>query len=100
MLSVQKGFVKLKKAKNPRKTRKWVGGQSPTRIRFVFPEILFFCVFFVFLAYIIKKMDSGVWVVSGQYEFFLVFGLFFNLTIPLSIIAEKQLNAYNMHYHP
>ena len=41
-----RGFVKLKKSKNLRKTRKWVG-EAPTRIFIFYLEILSFLVFFV-----------------------------------------------------
>ena len=55
-----RGFVKLKKFKNPRKTRKWVGGTSPKS------DFYFFWKFYVFLYFLccfhvpkrLKKMDK------------------------------------------
>ena len=45
-----RGFVKLKKSKNPRKTRKWVGGSSPNSLLFSsFGNVGFLCVFVGFL---------------------------------------------------
>ena len=41
-----RGFVKLKKSKNPRKTRKWVGGSSPNSDLSFFGNFVFFCVAF------------------------------------------------------
>ena len=54
-----RGFVKLKKSKNPRKTRKWVGGSSPNSDLSFFGK---FCVVLCcFLLYIfLKKIDRGV----------------------------------------
>ena len=51
-----RGFVKLKKSKNPRKTRKWVGGSSPNSEFNFFWKLCVFCVF----SKKIKIMDSGV----------------------------------------
>ena len=42
-----RGFVKLKKSKNPRKTRKWIGGSSPNSDFYFLGKICLFCVFFV-----------------------------------------------------
>ena len=78
-----RGFVKLKKSKNPRKTRKWVGGSSPNSDYFLFFwNFVFLCVFFVRLS---KKLDRVVgWLWSGQSDFFSDFWIFFNLTRPLN----------------
>ena len=40
-----RGFVKLKKSKNPRKTRKWVGGSSPNLDLHLFFNFAFFVCF-------------------------------------------------------
>ena len=61
-----KGFVKVKKSKNPRKTRQWVGHPCPNS-DFFFVEILcFFCVFGVFFIFpnVSKKLEffSDFWI--------------------------------------
>ena len=51
---IGKGFCQVKKkSKNPRKTRKWVGGSSPNSEFFSFSEMLCFCVSFVCLLWFI-----------------------------------------------
>ena len=61
-----RGLVKLKKSKNPRITRKWVGGSSP--------NLNFFCVCVVFLYMFPKKIDKGEgWWVLWPIQFFLGF---------------------------
>ena len=60
-------FVKLKKSKNPRKTRKWVDGSSPNSDFFFF---------FFFLHMFPKKWIAGGWAGCGQSEFFSDFWIF------------------------
>ena len=43
-----RGFVMLKKSKNPRKTRKWVGGSNPNSDFNFFGNFVFFVLFSCF----------------------------------------------------
>ena len=70
-----RGFVKLKKSKNPRKTRKWVGGSNPNSDYFFF---LKFCVFGAVLMFPNvskkdKKLERGCLTNPG---FSRIFGFF------------------------
>ena len=60
--SLVRGFVKLKKSKNPRKTRKWVGGSSPNSDFNFFWKCCVFCVVFMFpiVSKKKKKLDRRV----------------------------------------
>ena len=57
-----RGFVKLKKSKNTKKTRKWVVGQAPARIIIFFEILCFlsFCVVLCFQMFKKKKLARGV----------------------------------------
>ena len=60
---VFRGVVKVKKSKNPRKTRKWVGGSSPnSKLVGFFGNFVFFVLFF-FVVHVSKKklkLNMGV----------------------------------------
>ena len=58
-----KGFCQVKNIKNPRKTRKWVGGSSPNSYFNFLGEILSFSVFFVLFScfqMFQKKKKNGI----------------------------------------
>ena len=80
-------FVKLKKSKNPIKTRNWVGGSRPTRICiFFFKNLYIFFFFFLLFScfHVLKKnldKDVGGWGLTNP-SFSQIFWFFFNLTKP------------------
>ena len=85
------GFVKLKK--NPRKTRKWVGGASPNSDLFFFFEMLCFLCCFHVQMFQKKNLEwgRGVWVLSDQSDFFSNFWIFFLLDkTPEHVINKKS----------
>ena len=96
-----RGFVKLKKSKNPRKTRKWVGGSSPNSDFNFFLEMLFFS--FIFFAVHVSKKKNGYgggWVGSGQSKFFSDFWIFLNLTRPLTVDVDHEAHACRRSVRP
>ena len=58
-----RGFVKLKKKKNPTKTRRWVGVSGPNSDFLFFGKIvfsvLFYLLLYMFLKIIVKKLMGG-----------------------------------------
>ena len=86
---------RLKKSKNPRKTRKWVGGSSPNLDFFWGGNFMFLCVFCVVYTFpkIREKLGSG-WV--GQAPTWIFFGgeivcffVFFVLFIRFQMFPKK-----------
>ena len=76
-----KGFVKLNKSKNPRKTRKRVGGSSPNSDFYLFSKFcVFLCSFRVSKCFKKKKKHSrvGVWCLTNP-SFSRILGFFSNL---------------------
>ena len=59
-----RGFVKLKKSKNLRKTRKWWVGEAPTRI-----GMFFLCVFVLF--FIVVHVSKTIRIFLGFSNFFI-----------------------------
>ena len=78
------GFVKLNEYKNPRKTRKWVGGLNPNSDFYFFENVAFFvCFCAVFMFPNVSKQEKwkggGGCMGSDRSEFFLNFWMFFYL---------------------
>ena len=93
-----RGFVKLKKSKNPRKTWKWVGRSSPN------PDFFYFLLLFIFVCFVhVSKCFQKIknkWIGGGDcspIRVFLKFLDFFNLTKTPKETNEARVHSFKLN---